>query len=550
MEEQKTSAHDRKLSEKRAERQKKSGEDSPSEKREMVMHGAKLSCPYAQAPGELKVTSNEIILQDKLFATKGDGNNMVNLQFKGTCGHPKWPAQNMSPPPCMSVIKLSPWQNLGTSIIQEQTVLVKESYINCTPDFNAAVASPIPKVASIASSIDDKPIIISGYWVDKNNQKIKLHPYGDDQLRFYFEVNKAAIGKKITFTVYELDSGPLNDDNVYEKEYTIGHEKNSIKIPLTADLFTKGGESIIQLYAEIKLENSTYELPQETDHLKIHAVEFVPKIEGALNWTKAKMLQEIWFNGNENDKPWLVDPKVDLLSMDWVLSYSRMKTEYDKITTTKWKSENAVKLLKKRIKEMVRNPDVGLKLPKKDNETVNFGVSRNDIRTFNDIEQPKLGGKKAREIMPLFERFYYQSVSYNISKNPFSMEPLDDLFGTLASCQFRVIAFGTITRKSWKSPLGMSLNSYLVKITKIGVYVKDSFDFITEDEYLGDWSPKKNAVSVNPYGVTKDTYYTIENKSYREWRKDYKKGMDFNLYTDVKYLNVYHEFYASPNEIE
>ncbi|MBL1220044.1 DUF4280 domain-containing protein [Chryseobacterium sp. L7] len=542
MEDQNTSAHDRKLSEKRTEKQKKSNEDSPLEKREVVMHGAKLKCPFAQSPGDLKVTSNEINLQDQLWATEGDGNNMVNLQFKGTCGHPKWPAKNMSPPPCMSVIKLSPWENLGTSTVQTQTVLVKESFITCDPDFNAAVAKPIPKVASIKSSIgNDKPAIIAGHWVDKNNQKIKLHPYGDEKLHFFFEANKAAIGKKITFIVYESDSGPINDDNLYEKDYIISSERNNIHFLLTADLFTKGEESILQLYAKIELEGTTYELPQETDYLKIHVVEFVPKIEGALKWTNAKMLQDIWFNGNENDKPWLINPKVDLLSMDWVLSYPRMKTEYDAIITQKWKSENAIKLLKKRIKEMTKNPSVNLKLPKKDNETISFGVSGNVIQTFNNIEQPKLGGQKAQEMMPLFERFYYQSVSYNISKNIFSMEPLDDLFGALASCQFRVIAFGTITRKN---------KNYLVKITKIGVYIKDSFDFITSDEYLGDWSPKKNGVSVNPYGATADTYYTIENKSYRDWRKDYKKGMDFNLYTDVKYLNVYHEFYATPQEIE
>ncbi|PIF46479.1 uncharacterized protein DUF4280 [Chryseobacterium sp. 52] len=173
MEDQKTSAHDQKLSEKRAEKEQKSNEDSPSEKREMVMHGAQLKCPYAQAPGEMKVTSNEIKLQDQPFATKGDGNNMVNLQFKGNCGHPKWPARNMSPPPCMSVIKLSPWDNLGTSIIQEQTVLVKESFINCDPEFNAAAPSPIPQAASIKSEIQNTeiPKIIDAYFVKWISEK-------------------------------------------------------------------------------------------------------------------------------------------------------------------------------------------------------------------------------------------------------------------------------------------------------------------------------------------------------------------------------------------
>ncbi|KXH84963.1 PAAR-like protein [Chryseobacterium kwangjuense] len=173
MENPNTSAHDDKLSEKRAEKEKKSSEDSPAEKREMVLHGAELKCPYAQGPGELKVTSNEINLQDKIFATKGDGNNMVNLQFKGTCGHPKWPARNMSPPPCMSVIKLSPWQNLGTSVIQEQTALVKESFINCDPEFNAASPSAIPQAASIKSEIqtNDAPKILDAYFVKWTSEK-------------------------------------------------------------------------------------------------------------------------------------------------------------------------------------------------------------------------------------------------------------------------------------------------------------------------------------------------------------------------------------------
>lgn len=193
MEDPNTSAHDKKLSEKRAEQQKKSSEDSPVEKREQVMHGAKLKCPYAQAPGELKVTSNEINLQDQPFATIGDGNNMVNLQFKGTCGHPKWPARNMSPPPCMSVIKLSPWQNPGTSIIQEQKVLVKESFINCDPEFNSASPSPIPKAESIKSEIqnNDAPKIIDAYfvkWVSEKGSAVEKEE----------EVYNKKLGKKVT----------------------------------------------------------------------------------------------------------------------------------------------------------------------------------------------------------------------------------------------------------------------------------------------------------------------------------------------------------------
>lgn len=211
MENQNTSAHDQKLSEKRTEQQKKASEDSPLEKREMVMNGATLKCPYAQGPGELKVTSNEINLQDQPFATVGDGNNMVNLQFKGTCGHPKWPARKMSPPPCMSVIKLSPWQNPGTTNIQEQRALVKESYINCDPEFNSATASPIPKAESIKSEIQntDTPKILDAYfvkWVSEKGTTVEKEE----------EVFNKKLGKKVTVKK-KVDTKKITAEKISER---------------------------------------------------------------------------------------------------------------------------------------------------------------------------------------------------------------------------------------------------------------------------------------------------------------------------------------------
>ncbi len=159
-----TEKHNATLESKRAEKRKQQAEDSPAEKRELVIEGAKLKCPYAQGLGKLVVTSNKLLLQDQTWATKGDGNNMVNLQFDGVCNHPKWPNRKMSPPPCKQVIKLSPWENLGSFFIQEQQNLVKESTIKCDPEFNSAVASPIPNAESIVSNLIDKPSIIDAYF--------------------------------------------------------------------------------------------------------------------------------------------------------------------------------------------------------------------------------------------------------------------------------------------------------------------------------------------------------------------------------------------------
>lgn len=132
--------HTKKLKMLREAKQKES--ELINESREMVINGAILNCPYAQMPGQLIVTSNSLKLQDKLWATEGDDENMANLQFPGICKHPKF--TNQTPPPCISVINLvGGWQNVGTTIVEEQKVLIKNSYIMCDPMPNVRIMPPI-----------------------------------------------------------------------------------------------------------------------------------------------------------------------------------------------------------------------------------------------------------------------------------------------------------------------------------------------------------------------------------------------------------------------
>jgi N-acetylmuramoyl-L-alanine amidase len=219
------------LEKKRAEKKEKEAQDSPSEKREVVMHGASLSCKYAQGLGKLFVTSNELLLQDQKWATEGDGNNMVNLQFKGTCGHPKWPQRKMSPPPCMAVIKLSPWQNLGTNFIQEQKNLVKESYIDCEPEFNAATAKPVPMVASIMRNIfvKDEGDIMDAYFARLKDNKYERILWAGIEEEIYVIVKTVGlVGKSIEI-------------NILDREATIEKDKYGV-LPVLQDGADKKGE--------------------------------------------------------------------------------------------------------------------------------------------------------------------------------------------------------------------------------------------------------------------------------------------------------------------
>lgn len=143
MEQADQTTHDNKLKQKREERAEQQSGDSPDDKRKVVMDGAVLKCPYASGPGKLVVDSNELLLQDQLWATEADNKNMINLQFEGTCSHPNFSGQ--TPPPCKGVINLGKWENIGTTIVQGNIVLIKDSKIKCNPTPNSATGNQIKK---------------------------------------------------------------------------------------------------------------------------------------------------------------------------------------------------------------------------------------------------------------------------------------------------------------------------------------------------------------------------------------------------------------------
>ena len=385
--------------------------------------------------------------------------------------------------------------------------------------------------------------IIKGYWVNSKGEKITLHPYDEpDFLYFYFESIEELINKKIILKVYDYTH--KNAIVLYETKYTINAKWNTIKIPIRGDLFKytedkkeNFNKNILRLYPCLYLDGEILFRLNKDDYLKIHVVEFVRRIMKAQtnSWNKSIQFQNIWFEGDANSEPWR---KLILgrLSIKWVIQHMNHHNEYNDLKERLWKSPNAIKELKKMIKRMTIESDVNLRLPEKEGETVVFGVTSEKIKEY-EVPQPKLNKEVRKEKMPLFERFYYQSKSYVFNK---FLDPLNDLTGALGSFLFRVIALGEIMKEG---------NRYKITIKKIGIYVKDSFDFISEGEGLGIWSISKNSVMRSPYVF--DEYYKIDNKSYQDYREEYKKGMDFNVYSDIEYTNVKpYFFHANKNELE
>ncbi|MCD8177517.1 MAG: DUF4280 domain-containing protein [Tannerellaceae bacterium] len=109
------------------EEKEQKGTSSPSEDLNFVMDGAMLQCKYAAAPAQLKVTSNQIKLQGKFWATEMDCTN-TNIMFSSPCMHSCWGTYK---PPCVGVMALIKWENTGNIKVQNYKPLLKSSTIKC-----------------------------------------------------------------------------------------------------------------------------------------------------------------------------------------------------------------------------------------------------------------------------------------------------------------------------------------------------------------------------------------------------------------------------------
>ena len=101
----------------------------PNEDVKYVCEGGKVQCKHCSSPvATLKVTAENVMLQDKPWATVGDNNGQANFGFTGICTHPKWGNHK---PPCKSVISLGQWANHSETIIGNHHALLVKSTIRC-----------------------------------------------------------------------------------------------------------------------------------------------------------------------------------------------------------------------------------------------------------------------------------------------------------------------------------------------------------------------------------------------------------------------------------
>jgi len=271
-------------------------------------------------------------------------------------------------------------------------------------------------------------------------------------------------------------------------------------------------------------------------------------------------LMERWFAGRLNYSPTTDDEKAEInqdgeryppdmydtktVKLDWVLRFPRAKERYDHLINNAIRSDAALKELSKKLREY-KGEVVDL-------DAAN--ICEGDIvklhRHFH-FQHEKIDSTFAQRIMTAL-------------KNTEDRFAPDDLSGALGSFVFYA-AIGYVSFK-WNG------RRKEAEVHGIWVYVKDNFTFTDghgdRSQYLGHWSrdgvivvpydyvaatsryiphikssvtvPYVNApVSIGDPLIKGNVYHPIHNSDFRQWAIKHRRGGDFIVYSDRRYIPIF-----------
>ena len=283
----------------------------------------------------------------------------------------------------------------------------------------------------------------------------------------------------------------------------------------------------------LKIESKTYQSQTLSIDAKVFSsiknievkpkwdVSLIPAIQRANNWNKGAELLEEWFSRSRYTYP---DPKKTntgklpyndtIISLQWALSFKRVKDQYDDAWNKKLYVTTNVK--RDMEKDLTR-----LGAFKKKRTPFHYG----DLsKTTNEINAGD---------------FYVQNITVKTSG---TFTSTDDMVAALANFNFRFAVEGTVTFKATRKIKGIKKNIFTVTINKAGLYIKDSFDFIDKPGYwisqpLGCWNPVKNTMSKTNLNLSSDEY-CVNNESFRDWSNTHRCGGDFIVFSDIHKRSV------------
>ena len=314
-----------------------------------------------------------------------------------------------------------------------------------------------------------------------------------------------------------------NNLSIQTETILVNKEVHLVKVNVKK-IYDNCDELLSTFKVKLKYNNEHYKHANDLflknlEELKIHFVIFIPEVLDKLKWIHAAKAQRDWFNNIGNNYPWESAPRLNYYEFDWALGFERFKSHFEKHYQS-YKSEESVNQLKEEIKKMVKEKYIVL--PDASNIETSFGIFENDTKLVETKIYPKeLNKRETHCLVPLFDKFYYSSLK--LYEESIINPELDDLYGAIANTSIRIVASGILKFEN---------NKVNVFVNRIGFYIKDGFDFVGDQFFgLGNWS--KNGVSTK-----KLKNVSIDNKSYRNYRKDTGMGQDFYAYSTVKYYKL------------
>ncbi|CCW29917.1 conserved hypothetical protein [Xenorhabdus nematophila F1] len=267
------------------------------------------------------------------------------------------------------------------------------------------------------------------------------------------------------------------------------------------------------------LKTKTVKGGEKTDiEMDIFYLNQIPDAMEKMGWEMAPKLMRHWFNtkpaysftekikteyfrGRAIDIPnELVNDSI--IKMEWAMKYKQPQ-DVMSVLINGWASNAGIVQLKEQLEKEGGKKELGYE---------------NDIRgidTFSVVNVRQFGSK---------------------------LDTVDDWYGAMGNSNMKVAVKGYVDK----------LNSKDVFVTEqIGMYLKDTYDFVGANEPLGIWSKNGilDKISSVDYAALYATgswlalwikyngYVPVINDSFRKWQKKHNEGGDFIVFSDILWMN-------------
>ena len=344
--------------------------------------------------------------------------------------------------------------------------------------------------------IQQYPTLASRHWLGRdptprdNNRSVQTSDFNHLLLRQYLNERPGAGRRTISLQQLRAVNSRVSE------EHTLDEVTRTELGRWRQDFLYRGGELFTGTAAPISRTGLVPALQAPAAQTDIT---WIPRIMRSKGWNEGATLMEEWFRRSGRERPATIEatpndfgpPVIGVIKMDWVLKFPRAKSLYDQLMNGMWKTREAKLLIGSRLKKA----GIVTRLKANQEQRIDFG----DLTSANVLKIEEM----YIQSLPLNEGWLNKRINY-------LFDNLDGLTAALAEFNMRMAIKGEVS---------LNAEGAQVTVREVGIYIKDSYDFLKEQP-LGKWDDNK--------------LKAVTNKDFRDWREQNGKGGDFLVYSDIK----------------